>query len=129
MNYGPNTVLVAGFAQFPKGNSLFETQKNIGCILIVNVDTHVIEEATFTFLMETTNRFAASLLKGRSLAQGIDSIVRDLEKHMLIPGQRALIQSFCSAYERYCEAGFMENSARRKFVGMQRADPKGAQAT
>lgn len=102
-NKESNHMLVAGFAQFPKGTPIFETQKVIGCILIIDLDTETIVDANFTFLRETTNQFIASLIRGRSIKHGVDELISEVEKRVLIPGQRALIQSIIKAYERYCE--------------------------
>ena len=94
-------VLVAGFAQLPKGTPIFELQKTIGCILIIDPVSTVIKEATFTFIQELTNTFASSLIIGYSLVDDIDKITVEVEKKLLIPPQRAAIQSIISARNRY----------------------------
>lgn len=38
MTEADNTVLVAGFAEFPKGTTLYEVYKMISCVLIINSD-------------------------------------------------------------------------------------------
>lgn len=98
-----NYVLAAGFAQFPKGTPVYETQKVIGCILVIDRTTDVIVDASFTFIMDLTNRFISSLVRGKCIKNGIQEIIEELEKKFLIPGQRAVIQSVIAAYERYHE--------------------------
>jgi len=99
----PHCVLAAGFAQLPKGTTLYEVQRTIGCVLIINTETEIIEDASFTFVMELTNSFITSLIRGKSIANGIDAIEQEIQRRFLVPPQRAIIQSFRAAYERYCE--------------------------
>lgn len=103
MNYGKQHVLVAGFAQFPKGNPVHELYKVMGCILIIDVKDDIVVEATFTFVTDTPKNFLSSLIKGQSVKNGIAHIVKEVERRVHIPGQKAVIQSLIAAYERYCE--------------------------
>lgn len=96
-------VLTAGFAQFPKGTSIYETQKVIACILIINEETQTIKEASFTFISKTTNNFLSQLLEGKEIADGVESIIEDIHKKVYIPGKKAVIQSIISAYKNYKE--------------------------
>lgn len=96
-------VLTAGFAQFPKGTSVFETQKVIGCILVINTKTETIIEANFTFISETTNKFIAALLVDEKLDNGIESLLNKMEKQILFPGKNAVMQAVISAYRNYKE--------------------------
>ncbi|MDQ0341030.1 hypothetical protein J2S00_003874 [Caldalkalibacillus uzonensis] len=96
-------ILVAGFAQFPKGTPVYELQKVIGCILIIDKEKDMIIDATFTFLMDTTRDFLRSLVSGKCIREGIDDLIDEIEIRCNIPGQRALIQSVINAYERYCD--------------------------
>lgn len=99
-----NRILVAGFAQLPKGTTLHEIQKIIACVLIIDTENAIIERASFSFLMNVTNEFISSLVEGKSIENGIDHIVKDIEEYFHVPPQRAVIQSLRSAYDRYVEA-------------------------
>jgi len=105
MNWGSNTknVLVAGFAQLPKGTTLYEIQKVVGCVLVIDRDTQMIVDASFTFVMGVTNDFISSMVRGKSVENGIQEIVQDIEERFLVPPQRAIIQALRAAYERYCD--------------------------
>lgn len=96
-------VLTAGFAQFPKGTSLFETQKVIGCILVIDTKTETITDANFTFISETTNNFVSALLVGEKVDEGIDPLLNKMEKQILFPGKKAAMQAVISAYRTYKE--------------------------
>ncbi|NGQ96125.1 DUF3870 domain-containing protein [Brevibacillus sp. SYP-B805] len=99
----PSCVLVAGFAQLPKGTTLYETYKTIGCVLIIDKENDRIVDASFTFIMGITNEFISSLVKGKSVHNGIDAIIEEIEKRFYVPPQKAVIQSVRAAYNRYCE--------------------------
>lgn len=103
MKKSDNQILVAGFAQLPKGTPVFEAQKSIGCILVVNKDTAVIEKATFTFIKDLTNEFISQLIIGYSLVDDIDQIIKEIEKKFLVPPQKAVAQSIISARNRFRE--------------------------
>ncbi|WP_048601759.1 DUF3870 domain-containing protein [Rubeoparvulum massiliense] len=98
-------VLVAGFAQLPKGTPVFELQKTIGCILIVDTENDVVIHSTFTFLQPLTNHFIGALLQGKSL-QKIDEIITEIENRFIVPPQKAVIQAMIAANKSYQEKIF-----------------------
>ena len=59
-----NTVLIAGFAQLPSGTTQFERYKTMAVVLVINVETEVIEDAEFTFIVDLTNYYLTSLVRG-----------------------------------------------------------------
>lgn len=95
-------ILVTGFAQLPKGTPVFEVQKTIGCILMIDVETDIIEKATFTFIKELTNDFVSALLVGKSI-ELIDVIIDDIEKRFVVPPKKAVIQALLAARKSYQE--------------------------
>lgn len=105
MNKRKNEILVAGFAQFPKGTPVYEMQKVMACVLIIDRDTEIIVDATLSFVLDMTRDFAASLLIGQSLKNGVQEIIKEIEEKLIIPGQRAVIQALIAAYDRYRELG------------------------
>ncbi|EQB94161.1 hypothetical protein GA8_18695 [Geobacillus sp. A8] len=96
-------ILVAGFAQLPKGTPVFEMQKSIGCILVIDKETDIIVDCTFTFIRELTNGFISSLLIGKSITQDLDEIINNVEQRFIVPPKKAVIQAILSAYNRYIE--------------------------
>ncbi|UAC47467.1 DUF3870 domain-containing protein [Bacillus aquiflavi] len=95
-------ILVAGFAQLPKGTPVFELQKTIGCVLVVDTETDSIIKATFTFLQDLTNEFISKLLKGKSLKK-IEEVIQDIERKFIVPPQKAVIQALLMAKKNYEE--------------------------
>lgn len=102
--FNKNTVLITGFAQLPKGTTQYEKYQSLAAVLVINVETEVIEDAEFTFIADLTNYYLASLVRGYDLKQGITPLIDSLRRHVLIPSQGAVIQSIKSAYDRYKES-------------------------
>jgi hypothetical protein len=101
---GKNTVLVAGFAQVPKGTTLYKVYSMVGCVLIIDVDEQVICDAGFTFVMEKTSEYLADLIRGKSIANGLGEVNRAIQERFLAPGQGAVLQSIRAAMDRYYES-------------------------
>lgn len=98
-----NTVLTAGFAQIPKGTTLYEVSTMVGCVLIIDADDGVICDASFTFVMDKTSEFLVSLLVGKSVAAGLQEITQTIQERFLAPGQGAVLQAIRAAVDRYHE--------------------------
>lgn len=99
-----DTVLITGFAQLPRGTTLYEQYKTIGVVLVVNTKTEIIEDVEFTFIADLTNYFLSSLVKGYDLGQGINPLIEMIKKRCLLPSVGAIIQSIKSAWDRYQES-------------------------
>ncbi|MED1607672.1 DUF3870 domain-containing protein [Cytobacillus kochii] len=98
-----NTVLITGFAQLPKGNAFYDNSKSIAVILVINIDSEIIEGVEFTFMSDLKNGYLASLVKGYCLKNGINPLINKLKKSVLTPSQGAIIQTLKSAWDRYNE--------------------------
>jgi hypothetical protein len=98
-----NTVLAAGFAQIPKGTTLYEVSTMVGCVLIIDADTEEICDAGFTFVMDKTSDFLTGLLRGKSIANGLGDITQVIQQRFLAPGQGAVLQAIRAAVDRYHE--------------------------
>lgn len=102
---GKNTVLAAGFAQIPKGTTLYEVSTMVGCVLIIDIDDQVICDVGFTFVMEKTSEYLADLIRGKSIANGLGEINQAIQERFLAPGQGAVLQAIRAAVDRYHEMG------------------------
>lgn len=98
-----STVLTAGFAQIPKGTALYEVSTMIGCVLIIDRENDVICDASFSFVMEKTNKFLVDLLVGKSVSDGMKEITQEIQERFLGPGQGAVLQAIRAAVDRYHE--------------------------
>ncbi len=99
-----DNVLITGFAQLPRGTTLYERNKIIGVVLVVNTKTEIIEDAEFTFVADLTNFYLSDLLKGYDLKKGLQPLTETIKKHCLVPSQGAIIQAVRSAWDRYNES-------------------------
>jgi hypothetical protein len=98
-----DTVLVTGFAQLPRGTTLYERFRTIGVVLVINTKMETIEDLEFTFVADLTKYYLTSLLKDYDLKQGIGPLLELIKNHVLIPSQGAIIQAIRSAWDRYEE--------------------------
>lgn len=105
-----STILTTGFAQLPKGNTFYDSSNTIAVILVINVESEVIEEVEFTFISDLKNNYLASLIKGYCLKNGLEPLVNKLKKCVLTPSQGAIIQSIKSAWGRYEEMEYCDYS-------------------
>lgn len=103
MEYNENNLLITGFAQLPKGTTLFQHNNIMAVALVINYEEQIIEDAEFTFVTDLSNYYLSSLIKGMSISNGMDSVYDRVRKHCQIPSQAALIQALRSAWDRYQE--------------------------
>ncbi|WP_134702784.1 DUF3870 domain-containing protein [Ammoniphilus sp. YIM 78166] len=99
-----DTILVTGFAQVPKGTTLYEIYKTMAVAMVINLKTEVIEDAEFTCTTDLMNYYLSDLVKGYDLKQGINPLLDTVKKHCIIPSQGALVQALRSAWDRYQES-------------------------
>jgi hypothetical protein len=98
------TVLVTGFAQGPRGTTVYETYKTIGVVLVINRKTSIIEDAQFTLITDLMDSYISSLIKGYNIKDGMEPLLTKVKKHCLIPSQGAVVQAIRSAIDRYNES-------------------------
>ncbi|HHU6751062.1 TPA: DUF3870 domain-containing protein [Staphylococcus pseudintermedius] len=103
-----NTILVTGFAQLPKGTPLYELHRHIACVLEIDVDTGIIKDASFNFILSTTNQFLSNLVIGYCLHDGIVQLSQMIKAKFISGEQKALIQSISACFDRY--EHFLERS-------------------
>lgn len=96
-----NTALVTGYAKAPQGTSMYEIYKHAGIVLEVDLQTHKIVGAEFTFVAELSKAFFQRLLIGYDLSKGIDPLIDRIRKHYFAPSQQAVIVALQSAVQRY----------------------------
>ncbi|WP_126425219.1 DUF3870 domain-containing protein [Brevibacillus marinus] len=96
-----NTALVTGYAKAPQGTSMYEIYKHAGIVLEVDLKTHKIVGAEFTFVAELSKAFFRRLLIGYDLSQGIEPLIDRIRKHYFAPSQQAVIVALQSAVQRY----------------------------
>lgn len=97
------TVLTSGYAQAPRGTCLSERFGTAGVVLEIDPTTHTIVDAEFMLTTDLARRFCRERVVGYCLAQGIDPLVREMARSLVIPSQQAFIMAMRSAVQRYWE--------------------------
>lgn len=97
------TVLVTAYAKAPQGSAMYEVYKHAGIILEIDIHTHRIVNAEFTFIADLTKDFFRRLMIGYDLSEGIDELVQRVEDHYFAPSMNAVIVALKAAYNRYFE--------------------------
>ncbi len=95
------TALVTGYAKAPQGTSMYEVYKHAGIVLEIDLETHTIVEAEFTFVTELTKNFFKRLLIGYRLDKGLEPLIKRIQEHYFAPSQQAIIVALQSAVQRY----------------------------
>lgn len=97
------TYLITGYSKAPQGTSMYEKHKHSGIVLEIDIKTHIIQAAEFTFVTDLAKDFFSRLLVGMDLSEGIEPIIAKIKKHYHAPSQQSVIVALKVAYQRYCE--------------------------
>ena len=62
----------------------------MACVLVIDTEEEIVVEASFSFLMDLTNEFICSFIKGRFIRNGIEEITKEIEKKY-IAGEKGLL--------------------------------------
>lgn len=95
------TALVTGYSKAPQGTSMYEVYKHAGIVLEIELESHKIVKAEFTFIADLTKEFFNKLLIGYDISQGVDPLIQRIRKHYFAPSQQAVIVALQSAVQRY----------------------------
>jgi hypothetical protein len=98
-----NTVLVTAYAKAPQGSAMYEVYKHAGIILEIDPNTNLIINAELTFLADLTKDFFSRMLVGYDLSNGIDELIKKVEKHYFAPSTNSVVVALKAAYKRYIE--------------------------
>lgn len=101
--YKEDNLLITGFAQLPRGTTLYEKNKIIGVVMVINETEKIIEDVEFTFVAKLTNEYLTSIVKGYNFSNGMDELYDKIRKYCILPSQGAIIQALRSAWDRYTE--------------------------
>ncbi|GGG02051.1 DUF3870 domain-containing protein [Paenibacillus abyssi] len=96
-----NTAMFTGNARLPSGNALYEMLKVISCVIIVDLKTSTIIDASFTTLSPTANNYIRSLVIGFCLNDGFQVLAKRFDRHLHLTSKKSFIKSLEIAYQRY----------------------------
>jgi hypothetical protein len=98
-----NTVLVTAYAKAPQGSAMYEVYKYAGIVLEIDIQTDRIVDAEFTFVTDLAKHFFRRLVIGYQLTNGIDELIKRVEKHYYAPSAGSVIVALKAAFKRYIE--------------------------
>ncbi|WP_258360413.1 DUF3870 domain-containing protein [Moorella sulfitireducens (nom. illeg.)] len=95
------THIFCGQAQLPQGTDIYEKYKYLTVLLEVDMDSGLVMECYFPIYCEMCNHFMADILRGRSLDEGLDPVIAEIEERVHLVSKKALINALYAAYNRY----------------------------
>jgi|SRR5699024_10275876 len=97
-------MLVSGFAQTPKGIPANHSYKYIGAILLINKNTHVIEQIDFSVIFsDLTKKVLKKRIEGFCINESFSEFSSNLKDKVSIPSIGAILQAVRAAIDRYQE--------------------------
>jgi len=95
------TVFIAGHARLPSGMAAQNVYETITITAEVDTKYGVIVYASCTLATEHGRKFIHEILKGHSLLDGVDEVVKKLQMHYLGKASSALATAFRDLQKRF----------------------------
>ena len=99
-----STTFVSGYAQAPKGTSLWESGSLFGIMLEIDKETHKIVNADCTFVTKLARDYLSKLIVGEDFLNDFDNIVISIKSNMFIPTTNTIIVAIKIAHQRYLDS-------------------------
>jgi hypothetical protein len=93
--------IFSGHAKLPTGIATYELLKIISCAIIVELETGVVKDASFTAISPMTGSFISSLLIGWCIHDGIHIIEERFDKHCHLSSKKAFLKAVELATNKY----------------------------
>ena len=97
------TFLVSGHARLPKNVTAQHVYESVGVVLEIEPKHLVIVNVSATFITEEPRSFLRDLLVGYSLREGIEPLLKDVERYLHLPSQRAVLAALTDIWDRLPE--------------------------
>lgn len=98
--------------QVPNDTDIYE-YKYMTILLEVDIATGVIMDCHIPVYCEMMNNFLSEIMRGRSLEEGLSSIIEEIDERLHVVSKKALINALHSLYNRYLmtkrKMGFIKN--------------------
>lgn len=98
-----STVLVTAYAKAPQGTSMYEVYKHAGIVLEIDIETHRIVDAEFTFVTGLAQNFIKRLLVDFDFSQDLTPLIERIDQHYYAPSTNSVVVALKSAQKRYLE--------------------------
>ncbi|MED3915703.1 DUF3870 domain-containing protein [Priestia megaterium] len=100
--------MLAGHAKLPQGMAASDIHQNLTVTLETDLKYWVILNASCTLATEHAQKFLDQLLKGHSLLDGLEAIIKEVEEHYYGKAQSALVAALKDAYKQYNQINLNE---------------------
>lgn len=98
------TFFISGHARLPKTVTAQHVYETVGLTLEIEPRYLVIVDASATFITQHARSFVRSLLVGHSLQDGIEPLMRDIERYYHSGSQRALLAALTDIWDQLPQA-------------------------
>lgn len=98
-----STSIVTAYAKAPQSTAYYERYKYVGVVLEVDKISHIIVNASATFMTITAQNFFSRLVVGTNLAEDITELLKDIENQYIAPSQHSLVVAMKIAQQRYLD--------------------------
>ncbi len=95
-----NKIFVSGYARLPHGITASELYTVMCVGLLINKETHVIEEAECSLVTNLAKSFFEQVVVGKNI-NDIDIIIEDLKKSYYGSAKKSLISCLKLCHEKY----------------------------
>ena len=99
--YSENSIYISSFAKLPLEIPAAEVYKVLDVGLIINVDTEIIEGASFTLVTDEAKAFLRQMIVGYDLHNGIEPLLNKIKERFYGTSQKAVCVALNIVYEKY----------------------------
>lgn len=108
--FSEDTVYFVTYAKLPEEMSAAHLHKLVGVGFFINSKSGIIEDVVITLLSDKTKEFLSYLFIGHNIHRdGIDELVKKVERRYHGYAQKAIIVGIKGTYERYMKWREKEN--------------------
>lgn len=95
------TAFITAYAKAPQNTPMYENNKQIGLMLEVNKQTHIVVNVDSTFMTDLAKDYLKRMIVGTDFSRDISALIEDVEINCIIPSQQALTVALKVAHQKY----------------------------
>lgn len=104
------TVFISAYAKAPQNTPMYENNKQIGVMLEIQKQNHIIVNADATFITALAKDYLKRIVIGTDFSKDISPLLKAIEKDFLIQSQGALVVALKIAHQKYHDHFLQEKS-------------------
>ncbi|MDQ0271281.1 DUF3870 domain-containing protein [Cytobacillus purgationiresistens] len=95
------TAFITAYAKAPQNTPMYENNKQIGVMLEVNKQSHIVVNVDSTFMTDLAKDYLKRMIVGADFSGDISVLLEDVETNCIIPSQQALTVALKVAHQKY----------------------------